>query len=109
MFQSTNVEDPTSFLVNASYDEGGSSVIAPTHDEDLVPYPIYGMYDDASMIVPVLCVEDDNEGDELVDEILYEDDSPHESHHCMVSSSESVGPLCDNPRHVDEITLRDLC
>jgi hypothetical protein len=35
------------------------------------------------------------EGVDLVDErkseILYEDDSPHESHHCMVSSSKSIG------------------
>jgi hypothetical protein len=113
MFQSTDVEDSTSLLVYDAYDEGGSSVIAPTHDEDSTPYPIYDMYDDACMIVPEydeweLCMESDNKGDELVDEILYEDDSPHESHHCMVSSSESVGLLCDNPHHVDEITLCEL-
>jgi hypothetical protein len=67
-------------------------VLAPNYDVDSTPYPIYDTYDDADMIVPEydkgweLCVEDDNEGVELVDEniskILYEDDSPHESHHC---------------------------
>jgi hypothetical protein len=40
--------------------------------------------------------------------ILYEEDSPCEAHHCTISSSESVGPLCDSPCHVDEITLCDL-
>jgi nicotinamidase-related amidase len=54
--------------------------IAPTHDEDSTPYPIYDMYDDVGMIVPELCMEM-TKGAELVDEILYEDDSPHESHH----------------------------
>jgi hypothetical protein len=111
--QSTGVEASTSCPI---YDDEG--VLAPNYDVDSTPYPIYDMYDDAGMIVPEydkgweLCMEDDNEGAELVDEnrseILYEDDSPHESHHCMVSSSESVGPLCDSPRHVDEITLHDL-
>jgi hypothetical protein len=48
----TDVEDPTSLPVYDAYDEGGSSVIAPTHDEDSTPYPIYDMYDDAGMIVP---------------------------------------------------------
>jgi hypothetical protein len=145
MSQSTNVEDSTSYLSSDAYDDEG--VLAPKYDEDSMPYPIYDIYDDACMIVPeydkgwVLkklpwdidlssqepCVEDDKEGVDLVDEnkseILYEDDSPHESHHCMVSSSELVGvdgdnilsdesksenPLCDNPHHVDEIEQRPL-
>ena len=40
-------------------------------------------------------MEDDKEGVDLVDEnkseIFYEDDSAHESHHCMVSYSKSIG------------------
>jgi hypothetical protein len=40
------------------------------------------------------CVEDGKEGTDLVDEhkpiFFYEDDSPHDSHHFMVSSSESI-------------------
>jgi hypothetical protein len=108
MFQSTDVEDSTYLPLYDAYDEGFSDVIPPTHDEDLVPYLIYDIYNDAGMIVPKLCMEDDNEGDELVDEILYEDDIPHESHHCTVSSSEPFSPLCDSPCHVDEITLHEL-
>jgi len=108
MFQSVDVEEPTSFPMYNVYDEGGSNVIEPTHDEDSIPYSIYAIYDDACMIVPELSMEDDNEGDEFVDKILYEGDSPHESHHYTVSSSESVGFLCDNPFHVDEITLHEL-
>jgi hypothetical protein len=52
-------------------------------------------------------MEDHNKGDKLADKskILYEKDSPHESHHCKVSASESVGPLCDILCLVDEITL----
>jgi hypothetical protein len=46
--------------------------------------------------------------DENKSKVLYEDDSPHESHHYTVSSIELVGPLCDIPHHVDEITFRDL-
>jgi hypothetical protein len=104
MFQSVDVEDPTSFPVYDVDDEGGSSMLAPNYDVDSTPHPIYDMYDDAGMIVP----EYDNEGVDLVDEnrseILYEEDSPRESHHCTISSSESV----DNPHHVDEITSRGL-
>jgi hypothetical protein len=66
------------------------------------------------MIVPEydkgwdLCMEDDNDGDDLVDERisknLYEEDNSH----CMTSSNESIDPFYDNPLHIDEITLRDL-
>jgi hypothetical protein len=74
------------------------------------------MYDDVGMIVPEydkgwkLHVEDDNEGAALVNksEILYEEDSSCESHHCTVSSGDLDGLLGDIPRHVDEITLHDL-
>jgi len=59
MFQSIDVEDPTSPLVYDVDDEGGSSVLAPNYDVDLAPHPSYDMYDDA-------CVEDDNEGVDLV-------------------------------------------
>jgi hypothetical protein len=111
--QSTDVEDSTSYLSSDAHDDEG--VLAPKYDEDSMPYPIYDTYGDASMIVPKYdedwvfeklscdidlssqepCMEDDKEGVDLVDEnkseILYEDDSPHESHHCMVSSSKSIG------------------
>jgi hypothetical protein len=49
MFQSTDVENPTSLT---TYDEGSSSVIASTHDEDSTPYLIYAIDDDEEVIVP---------------------------------------------------------
>jgi hypothetical protein len=52
MFQSTDVEDPTYFNVYDDYDEGSSSMIAPTHDEDSTPYLIYDVDDDEDVIVP---------------------------------------------------------
>jgi hypothetical protein len=52
MFQSTDVEDPTSFTVYDVDDEDGSRVLAPNYDVDSTTHPIYDMYDDASMIVP---------------------------------------------------------
>jgi hypothetical protein len=85
------------------YDDVG--VIEPNYDVDSMPYHIYEIYDDAGMIVPESdkgralktlswdidlssqepCMEDDKEEVDMVDEkkskILYEDDSPHESHH----------------------------
>jgi hypothetical protein len=72
------------------------------------------MYADADMIVTEydegweLCVETGKKGVELVDEILYEDDSPHDSHNYMISSTDSVSILCDIPHHVDKIALREL-
>jgi hypothetical protein len=107
MFQSTDVKDSTSLPIYDVDDEDGSS-------GNSTPHPIYDMYDDANMIVPKcdkdweLCVEDDNKGVDLGDESrsknLYEEGSPH----CTTSSNESIDPLCDNPHHVDEITLHDL-
>jgi len=94
IFQSTDVEEPTSFPI---YDVDD--------DMDPTPHPIYDRYDDE-------CIEYDNEGDDLVDEnesgILYEEASPQEAHHRTISSSELVGPLCDIPFHVNEIKLHDL-
>jgi hypothetical protein len=83
MFQSVDVEDPTSLLVYDANDEGGSSVLPPNYDMGSTPHPIYDMYDDA-------CVEDDNKGVDWV----YED-SPHESYHCTISYSESIISLHD--------------
>jgi hypothetical protein len=74
MFQSTDVEDPTYPLVYDFDDEGGSSVLTPNYDVGSTPHPSYDMYNDA-------CVEDDNEGIDLV----YEEDIPRESCHCTVS------------------------
>jgi hypothetical protein len=112
VFQSTDVEDSTSYLNSDAHDDEG--VRAPKYDEDSMPYPIYDTYDDACMIVPKydkdqvfeklpwdmdpssqeLCMEDD-EG-----EVDFGGDSAHESHHlmsqctvstgCMASSSELV-------------------
>jgi hypothetical protein len=84
MFQSTDIEDPTSPLIYGVDDEGGSSMLAPNYDVGSTPHPSYDMYDDA-------CVEDDNEGADLV----YEEDSPCEFYHCTVSYSDSVNPLHD--------------
>jgi hypothetical protein len=53
MFQSADVEDPTSFTMYDAYDEGSSSVIAPMHDEDSTPYLIYDVDDDEDVIVPL--------------------------------------------------------
>jgi len=113
MSQSGNVEDSTSYLSSNAHDNEG--VLEPKYDEVSTPYPIYDTYDDASIMVPKYdedwvfeklscdidissqepCVEDDKEGVDLVDEnkseILYQDDSSHESHHCMVSYSKSIG------------------
>jgi hypothetical protein len=52
MFQSTHVEDPTSFTMYDAYDEGSSSMITPTHDEDSTPYLIYDVDDDEDVTVP---------------------------------------------------------
>jgi hypothetical protein len=49
MFQSTDVENPTSLTV---YDEGSSSVITSTHDEDSTPYLIYDIDEEEEVIVP---------------------------------------------------------
>ena len=65
-------------------DEGGSSILTPNYDMGSTPHPSYDMYDDA-------CMEDDNEGVDLV----YEEDSPRKSYHCTISYSESISPLCD--------------
>jgi hypothetical protein len=57
-----------------AYDEGGSSMLAPNYDMDSTPHHVYDIYDDACMIVPEydkgweLCVEDDNDRVDLVDE-----------------------------------------
>jgi hypothetical protein len=47
-----DVEDPTSSTVYDAYDEGSSSMITPTHDEDSTPYLIYDVDDDEDVIVP---------------------------------------------------------
>jgi hypothetical protein len=52
MFQSADVEDPTSFTEYDAYNEGSSSVIAPTHDEDSTPYFMYDVDDDEDVTVP---------------------------------------------------------
>jgi len=87
MFQSANVEDSTSILVYDYYDEKGSSVLTPNYDMDSTPHHVYDMYDDVGMIIPEydkgweICVEDNNDGDDLVDERrsknLYKEGSPH--------------------------------
>jgi hypothetical protein len=94
MFQSVNVKDSTSLHVYDAKDEDGSNKNSTLH-------LVYDMYDDANMIVPEhekdweLCVEDDNEGDDLWDgrtsEKLYEEGIPH----CTTSSNELIDPLCD--------------
>jgi hypothetical protein len=53
MFQSTNVEDPTSFFLYDAYDEDGSSMIAPTHDEYSTSYPIYDVHNDQGSVLMV--------------------------------------------------------
>jgi len=74
MFQLVDVEDLTSLLMYDDDDEDGLSVLASNFDVDSTPYPIYDMYDDACMLALEydrgweLCMEVDNEGDELVDE-----------------------------------------
>jgi hypothetical protein len=107
MLQSTNVENPISHTMYDDLDEGISIMIAPTHDEHSIPCPIYDIYDDACMIVPEICVED-NEGDDLVDrdisESLYEKVIPHYTS----SYSDTIDTLCDIPCHVDQITLHEL-
>ena len=81
---------------------------------DSTSHPIYDMYDDACMIVPGydgswdLCMKGDNVGVQLKEEKLNEDDSPHESHHYMVLTSELVDHLCDIPHHDDDMTLHDM-
>jgi len=52
--KSVDVEDPTYVLMYDAYDEGDSSIITPTHDEDSVPYPIYDVYDDEGMTVEIM-------------------------------------------------------
>jgi hypothetical protein len=84
MSQSINVEDPTSPLVYDADDEGGSTMLTPSYDAGSTPHPSYHTYDDA-------CVEDENEGVDLV----YEEDSKRESYDCIVSHSDSVSPFCD--------------
>jgi hypothetical protein len=105
----TNEADDNNVL--DGYDADEKDVLAPNHDVDSVPY---GMYDDATMIIPIhnkgseLCNEEDYLVEEKKLEILYEENSPRESHHFTVSSSELVGPLCDIPHNVDEMTLLEL-
>ena len=93
-------------------------------DMDSTSHPIYDMYDGAYMIVlrddelgegapkheeglawDELIVEDDfisheedNKGDEVINEILYEDND----------LDESIDPLCDDPHHTNEMTLHDF-
>jgi hypothetical protein len=104
-------DDADEYNVFDGCDADEKDVLAPNHDVDSIPYD---MYDDAITIVPThdkgskLCNKEADLVDENKLEILYEEDSPCESHHCTISSSESVGPLCDNPHHVDEMTLREL-
>jgi hypothetical protein len=58
MFQSADVGDPTSFTMHDTYDEGSSSMMAPTHDEDSTPYLIYDVDDEEDMIAPQQGLED---------------------------------------------------
>jgi len=57
-------------------------MLAPNYGVESTPHSIYDMYDVVVMIVP----EYDNEGVDLVEknrsDILYEEESPRESHHC---------------------------
>jgi len=43
MFQSIDVEDPTSPLVYDVDDDGGSSVLAPNYDVGSTPHPSYNI------------------------------------------------------------------
>ena len=52
MFQLADVEDPTSFTMHDAYDEGSSSMIVPTRDEDSTPYLIYDVKDKEDVIIP---------------------------------------------------------
>jgi hypothetical protein len=50
MFQSTNVEGPTTFTIYNTYDEVSSRMMEPTHDEDSTPYLIYDVDDEDDLI-----------------------------------------------------------
>jgi len=52
MFQSADVEHPTSSTVYDTYDEGSTSIIAPTHYEDSTPHIMYDSNDDEDVILP---------------------------------------------------------
>jgi hypothetical protein len=75
MFQSTNVEDPTTFTMYDAYDVGSLSVIAPMLDEDSTPYDVD---DDEDMIVPRQSLEDQLlVKEEQIVQVLTREDGTH--------------------------------